>query len=88
MQAKRKRDQRKLVSLLGPLAAPNERGNTLRWGKIWSNSRSANPARSSPGSKLGSTFITILASGKDDEKAGLKRGEFVASIDILSECRF
>jgi len=59
------------------------RGYTLLWRKIWSN-----PVLSEPGRKF-SRFeawlyiINVLASGKDDESSGLKRGEFSVSSRYL-----
>jgi hypothetical protein len=61
------------------------RGYTLLWRKIW-----ANPLLVEPGKKFSRLeawlyIVNVLAAGMDDEKTGLKRGEFVASIRFLSK---
>ena len=61
------------------------RGYTLLWRKIW-----ANPLLCEPGKKFSRLeawlyILNVLAAGMDDEKTGLKRGEFVASIRFLAE---
>jgi hypothetical protein len=60
------------------------RGYTLLWRKIW-----ANPLLCEPGKKFSRLeawlYLTnVLAAGVDDEAAGLKRGEFVASVRHLA----
>jgi hypothetical protein len=61
------------------------RGYTLLWRKIW-----ANPLLVEPGKKFSRLeawlyIVNVLAAGMDDENAGLKRGEFVASIRFLAK---
>jgi predicted transcriptional regulator len=61
------------------------RGYTCLWRKIWFN-----PVLVEPGKRFWRLeawlYITnVLAAGKDDAAAGLKRGEFVASIRQLAE---
>lgn len=62
-----------------------QRGYTLLWRKIW-----ANPVLCEPGRKFSRLeawlyIINVLAAGVDDEKSGLKRGEFIASIRFLAK---
>ena len=62
-----------------------KRGYTLLWRKIW-----ANPLLVESGKKFSRLeawhyIVNVLAAGMDDEKAGLKRGEFVASIRFLAD---
>jgi hypothetical protein len=61
------------------------RGYTLLWRKIWSNTVLVEPGK--PFSRLEAwLYITnVLATGMDDQDAGLKRGEFVASVRQLAE---
>ena len=60
------------------------RGDTCLWRKIWSNTVLVEPGR--PFSRLEAwLYITnVLATGIDDQAAGLKRGEFVASVRQLA----
>ena len=60
------------------------RGYTCVWRKIWFNTVLAEPGK--PFSRLEAwLYITnVLAAGVDDHAAGLKRGEFVASIRQLA----
>jgi hypothetical protein len=62
------------------------RGFTFLWRKIWSNAVLAEPRK--PFSRLEAwLYITnVLAAGMDDPHAGLKRGEFVASVRQLADC--
>jgi hypothetical protein len=60
------------------------RGYTLLWRKIWSN-----PLLGETGKKFSRLeawlYLTnVLAAGMDDEKSGLKRGEFVVSVRHLA----
>ena len=62
------------------------RGYTLLWRKIW-----ANPILFEKGKQFSRLeawlhIINVLAAGRDDEKTGLRRGEFFASIRFLAEC--
>ena len=61
------------------------RGYTLLWRKVWSNAVLVEPGK--PFSRLEAwLYITnALAAGMDDPRAGLKRGEFVASIRFLAK---
>ena len=59
------------------------RGYTLPWGRTW-----ANPLLCEPGKKFSRLeawlYLTdFLAVGKDNEAAGLKRGEFIVSVRHL-----
>jgi hypothetical protein len=61
------------------------RGYTLVWRKLW-----ANPLLCEPGKRFSKLeawlYLTnVLAAGMDDETAGLKRGEFIASIRFLAK---
>ncbi len=61
------------------------RGYTLIWRKLW-----ANPVLFEPGKKFSRLeawlYLTnVLAAGIDDESAGLKRGEFIASIRFIAK---
>ena len=62
------------------------RGYTCLWRKIWSNAVLVEPGK--PFSRLEAwLYITnVLATGMDDQDAGLRRGEFVASVRQLAEC--
>ena len=62
------------------------RGYTLLWRKIWSNSLLCEPGRKFSRLEAWLYIANVLAAGMDDEAAGLKRGEFVASIRFLAEC--
>ena len=62
-----------------------QRGYTLLWRKVW-----ANPLLCEPGKKFSRLeawlYLTnVLATGVDDEAAGLKRGEFIASVRFLAK---
>ena len=60
------------------------RGYTLLWRKIWSNPVLTEPGRKFSRLEAWLYIINVLASGKDDESYGLKRGEFSASIRYLA----
>ena len=60
------------------------RGYTLLWRKIWSNPVLVEPGRKFSRLEAWLYIINVLASGKDDESYGLKRGEFSASIRYLA----
>ncbi len=60
------------------------RGYTCLWRKIWSNSVLAEPGRRFSRLEAWLYITNVLAAGKDDPVAGLKRGEFVASIRQLA----
>ncbi len=62
------------------------RGYTCLWRKIWSNA--VLTERSKRFSRLEAwLYITnMFAAGRDDPAAGLKRGEFVASVSKCAEC--
>jgi hypothetical protein len=62
-----------------------QRGYTLLWRKVW-----ANPLLCKPGKKFSRLeawlyIINVLAAGVDDEKSGLMRGEFIASIRFFAK---
>ena len=59
-------------------------GYTCLWRKIWANALLVEPGK--PFSRLEAwLYITnMLAAGMDDPAAGLKRGEFVASVRFLA----
>jgi hypothetical protein len=62
------------------------RGYTCLYRKIWSNAVLAEPGKRFSRLEAWLYITNVLATGKDDEAAGLKRGEFVASIRQLGEC--
>jgi hypothetical protein len=62
------------------------RGYTLLWRKIWSNSLLCEPGRKFSRPEAWLYIANVLAAGTDHEAAGLKRGDFVASIRFLAEC--
>jgi hypothetical protein len=62
------------------------RGYTCLWRKIWSNAVLAEPGRRFSRLEAWLYIVNVLAAGKDDEAAGLKRGEFVGSVRRLAEC--
>ena len=62
------------------------RGYTLLWRKIWSNPLLVEPVKTFSRLEAWLYLTNVLAAGMDDEAAGLKRGEFIASIRFLAEC--
>ena len=56
------------------------RGYTCLWRKIWSNAVLLEPGRRFSRLEAWLYITNVLAAGVDDGAAGLKRGEFVASI--------
>jgi hypothetical protein len=62
------------------------RGYTCVWRKVWSNAVLAEPGKRFSRIEAWLYITNVLAAGMDDEAAGLKRGEFVASIRQLTEC--
>jgi hypothetical protein len=62
------------------------RGYTLLWRKIWSNPILVEPERKFSRLEAWLYIINVLASGKDDESSGMKRGEFSVSIRYLAKC--
>jgi hypothetical protein len=56
------------------------RGYTCLWRKIWSNSVLADPGRRFSRFEAWLYITNVLAAGKDNPAAGLKRGEFAASV--------
>jgi hypothetical protein len=61
------------------------RGYTCLWRKVWSNPILAEPGKRFSRFEAWLYITNVLASGKDDADAGLKRGEFVASIRFLAK---
>ena len=61
------------------------RGYTLLWRKIWTNYLLLEPGKKFSRLEAWLYILNVLAAGMDDEKTGLKRGEFVASIRFLAE---
>ena len=59
------------------------RGYTCLWRKIWSNAVLAEPGRRFSRLEAWLYITNVLAAGKEDQTAGLKRGEFVASVRQL-----
>jgi hypothetical protein len=59
------------------------RGYTLLWRKIWSNPVLVEPGRKFSRLEAWLYIINVLASGKDDESSGMKRGEFSVSSRYL-----
>jgi hypothetical protein len=62
------------------------RGYTCLWRKIWSNAFLAEPGKRFSRFEAWLYITNFLATGKDDPAAGLKRGEFTASVRQLAEC--
>ncbi len=62
------------------------RGYTLLWRKIWTNPLLCEPGRKFCRLEAWLYITNFLAAGKDDESAGLKRGEFVVSVRYLARC--
>ena len=62
------------------------RGYTCLWRKIWSNAVLAEPGKRFSRLEAWLYITNVLAAGMDDQAAGLKRGEFVASVRLLAEC--
>ena len=62
------------------------RGYTCLWRKIWSNAILAEPERRFSRLEAWLYITNVLAAGMDDAAAGLKRGEFVASVRQCAEC--
>ena len=60
------------------------RGYTLLWRKIWANPLLAEPGRKFSRLEAWLYIINVLAVGMDDDKSGLKRGEFFASSRYLA----
>jgi hypothetical protein len=56
------------------------RGYTCLWRKIWSNAVLAEPGKRFSRLEAWLYITNVLAAGMDDQAAGLKRGEFVASV--------
>jgi hypothetical protein len=61
------------------------RGYTCLYRKIWSNAILAEPGRQFSRLEAWLYITNVLAAGKSNEAAGLKRGEFVASIRFLAK---
>ena len=61
------------------------RGYTFLWRKIWSNAVLAEPGKRFSRLEAWLYITNALATGVDDRAAGLKRGEFVASVRQLAE---
>ena len=62
------------------------RGYTCLHRKVWSNAVLAEPGKRFSRLEAWLYITNVLATGMDDPGAGLKRGEFVASIRQLAEC--
>jgi hypothetical protein len=62
------------------------RGYTCLWRNIWSNAILAESGKRFSRLEAWLYITNVLATGKDNQDAGLKRGEFVASIRQLAEC--
>jgi DNA-binding transcriptional regulator YhcF (GntR family) len=60
------------------------RGYTLIWRKIWSNPLLVESGKKFSRLEAWLYIINVLATGKDDEETGLKRGEFIASSRYLA----
>jgi hypothetical protein len=60
------------------------RGYTCFWRKIWSNAVLAEPGKRFSRLEAWLYIVNALASGIDDEKTGLKRGEFCTSSRYLA----
>jgi hypothetical protein len=61
------------------------RGYTFLWRKIWSNEVFAESGKRFSGLEAWLYITNVLASGVDDQDAGLKHGEFVASVRQLAD---
>jgi hypothetical protein len=61
------------------------RGYTCLWRKIWSNPILAEPGKRFSRLEAWLYIVNVLAAEKDDPDAGLKPGEFIASIRQLAE---
>jgi hypothetical protein len=61
-----------------------QRGYTLLWRKIWTNSLLCEPGKKLSRLEAWLYIINVLAVGVDNEENGLKRGEFVANIRFLA----
>ena len=61
------------------------RGYTLLWRKIWANPLLCEPGRKFSRLEAWLYIINVLATGMDDDKSGLKRGEFVVSVRYLAK---
>jgi hypothetical protein len=61
------------------------RGYTCLWRKIWSNSVLSEPGKRFSRFEAWIYITNVLAAGVDDPAAGLKRGEFVASVRRCAE---
>ena len=57
------------------------RGYTLLWRKIWSNPLLCEPGKKFSRLEAWLYLTNVQAAGMDDEKSGLKRGEFGAARD-------
>jgi hypothetical protein len=62
------------------------RGYTCLWRKVWSNAVLAEPGRRFSRLEAWLYITNVLAAVKDGQAAGLKRGEFVASIRQCAGC--
>jgi hypothetical protein len=62
------------------------RGYTCLWRKSWSNAALAEPGKRFSRFEAWLYITNVLASGKDDDALGLKRGEFASSIRQLTAC--
>ena len=62
------------------------RGYTCLYRKVWSNAILAEPGKRFSRLEAWLYITNVLAAGKDDEPAGLKRGEFVVSVRQLADC--
>ena len=62
------------------------RGYTCLYRKIWNNAILAEPGKRFSRLEAWLYITNVLATGKDDEVAGLKRGEFVVSVRQLADC--
>ena len=61
------------------------RGYTCLWRKIWSNAVLAEPGKRFSRLEAWLYITNVLAAGMDDQAAGLKRGEFMASVRQLPD---
>lgn len=61
------------------------RGYTCVWRKIWSNTVLTEPGKRFSRLEAWLYITNVLAAGMDDPAAGLKRGEFVASVRQFAE---
>ncbi len=60
-------------------------GYTLIWRKIWANPLLVYPGKIFSRLEAWLYLTNVLAAGKDDEAAGLKRGQFAASSRFLAQ---